>query len=415
MSQKQTCPSGSRRSEIAQEEKISRFWNVLQRKYVTDPVSILQEAAEIWEVPVFAHLPDTDGPFYSHHACSLEDCQKAVTFLDEYTDVLVSDVAQVKHFLSELPDELSQLYPGGLIACQFTHNCMVTGYIAFGGQQPFTSMDNMFLLNLHGILSVQFATDQYIEINKGIVNTLLFRAMLEGKSADMDLSPVQTFIDKLPKGDTWCNHIMLVECNTDSRNRLQFLRETCNTMVTCSLRIVYEGRIVILYHGRSKYPLQEHHIFTEYLRSNGLKCSISQGFSALDDVPKYYAQAKTALSLGPKLSPGNVLFTYETCAPFHAIQLAADTIGIDALQSPRLLALKNYDAAKGTELFKTLRLYLENISDISSIASELNIHRNTLFHRLKKIEEITEWNLNDGKNLDDIYFSLRVMDVTDII
>lgn len=401
--------------ELQQAEKVSSFWERLQIKHITNPLDTLQEAALVWGVPVLARLPDTDGPFYTQYACEAEDGHLTMSWLDAHTDDLTADATRIRRFSTELPPELIRLYPNGLAVCQLHQNDLVTGYIAFGGTRELNPLDDMFLLNLRGILDMQFSSDQYTEINKGIAHTVLFRVLLEGKADHVDLTPVERFIEKLPKSDIWNNRIMIVESGKSTKLRLQFLRETCNTMVTCSLRTIYDGRIVLLYHGRNKYPVQEHHVFTEYLRSNDLRCAVSRTFSQLDEMPKYYAQAIAALELGPKLAPDRVLYTYEECVPFHMIQLAAQTIGISEMQSPRLLDLKQYDRDKGTELLKTLRIYLENINDVSASAAKLAVHRNTLFHRLRKIEEITQWDLNSGKQLRDISFFLRVMDLTDYI
>ncbi len=120
------------------------------------------------------------------------------------------------------------------------------------------------------------------------------------------------------------------------------------------------------------------------------------------------------MDIGSKISPEDVLYLHEKYAPYHAIQLAANLMGIDAILSSRLMQLNNYDKVKGTELMKTLRVYLDNLSDASATSAKLNIHRDTLFYRLKKIEQITGWDLNNGKDLDDIFFFLRVLDITDL-
>lgn len=56
------------------------------------------------------------------------------------------------------------------------------------------------------------------------------------------------------------------------------------------------------------------------------------------------------------------------------------------LQTPR---------AQASELEDTLRSYIYHSRSITKTAAALHIHQNTLYHRLTKIEELLQMNLND--------------------
>ena len=63
--------------------------------------------------------------------------------------------------------------------------------------------------------------------------------------------------------------------------------------------------------------------------------------------------------------------------------------------APPLAALMDYDKKHGTELLYTLKICLEN-SGRAVIAQEiLHVHRTTYLYRIKRIEEITGWQLSD--------------------
>ena len=65
-----------------------------------------------------------------------------------------------------------------------------------------------------------------------------------------------------------------------------------------------------------------------------------------------------------------------------------------------LAQLRQYDASRGTELYITLKCFLENESNYTDTAKALGIHRSTLLYRLERICDLTDINLSDpGKRL----------------
>ena len=69
----------------------------------------------------------------------------------------------------------------------------------------------------------------------------------------------------------------------------------------------------------------------------------------------------------------------------------------------KLLSLKNEDAANGTELYLTLRCYLEHHQNIARASESLFIHRSTLLYRLEKIRKFMK---TDFSNPEEILYLL---------
>ena len=57
---------------------------------------------------------------------------------------------------------------------------------------------------------------------------------------------------------------------------------------------------------------------------------------------------------------------------------------------------------KDLTLFKTLACYIQQNRSISKTASELHIHQNTLYHRLKRIEQILNRELDNAEQFLEI-------------
>ena len=76
----------------------------------------------------------------------------------------------------------------------------------------------------------------------------------------------------------------------------------------------------------------------------------------------------------------------------------------------RLLQLKYQDDSTGSELYETLRAYLQNQQSATKTAAALYVHRSTLLYRLEKIERILKADLNDPDDQLYLMLSFYLMD-----
>ena len=70
--------------------------------------------------------------------------------------------------------------------------------------------------------------------------------------------------------------------------------------------------------------------------------------------------------------------------------------------------LEEYDAFHRTELVHTLKVLVENMGIRTKAAKALFLHRNTLLHRLQKIEMLTGMDLSDGHQLLRLGIALQM-------
>ena len=76
----------------------------------------------------------------------------------------------------------------------------------------------------------------------------------------------------------------------------------------------------------------------------------------------------------------------------------------------KLLHLKYQDENTGTQLYETLRVYLQNHQSATKTAAALYIHRSTLLYRIEKIEKILKADLNDPDDQLYLMLSFYLMD-----
>ena len=134
------------------------------------------------------------------------------------------------------------------------------------------------------------------------------------------------------------------------------------------------------------------------LQKKELEVRISGGVgtrTSVLDLHHSLAQAEAALAIARRLyGPGRVGIYEE----LGAYPLLLSGGGADAMRdfAGRILApLRTYDEKHATELERTLRLYFSVGENVKTAAAELNVHRHTVFYRLRQIGEICGCKLDD--------------------
>lgn len=138
-----------------------------------------------------------------------------------------------------------------------------------------------------------------------------------------------------------------------------------------------------------------HHLLSPLCRDYYQYGGISSPVASMRDLPVAYVQAGEALDRAFLWRDQRWLVYFRDCALEYILMHLNTPMQFRHLVSPQLLALKDYDREKDSQLFDTLQAYLENERDIPKTAARLIIHRTTLTYRLKKIQSLIELDLND--------------------
>jgi purine catabolism regulator len=87
---------------------------------------------------------------------------------------------------------------------------------------------------------------------------------------------------------------------------------------------------------------------------------------------------------------------------------------LDALRlmvSSTLGVIIEYDESHNTELLKSLVAFFRNERKLRQTAEELFVHEHTLSYRLKRIEAITNRNLNDLQDTSELWLALKALPI----
>ncbi|MFK0173752.1 PucR family transcriptional regulator [Streptomyces sp. NPDC090306] len=129
----------------------------------------------------------------------------------------------------------------------------------------------------------------------------------------------------------------------------------------------------------------------------------------LADAWTSYEQALVALSGAARLPSLGGVADWEELGEFAVLLQLPEHALTEALVPKPLRALAENGGAR---LRQTLRSYLEHAGSVPRTAAALGIHRTSLYHRLRRIQEITGLDLDNGSHRLVLHLGLRIEELT---
>ena len=178
-----------------------------------------------------------------------------------------------------------------------------------------------------------------------------------------------------------------------------------------STSIFYNWKLVILAEGESIYD-ESNNIKQEIMdlaNRKRISIGVSDRFDNLIETSNYYNQALTAIQLSGKLNMSQGVHMYNSLRFYHLLDKVGSQDRLMDFCSPVITYLNWYDEENSTNLCESLAVFIENNCNMQKTASELFLHRNTLTYRIKKIEELTKINLQDGETIFSLNLSFKIL------
>lgn len=128
-------------------------------------------------------------------------------------------------------------------------------------------------------------------------------------------------------------------------------------------------------------------------------------------LPQGHYQAVTALDLGIKSNSTSWCFRFDDLSLEFLYRKATESLSPELLHASKLTRLKEYDKENNTDLYQTLKVFLEMERNVLQTSKILYIHRSTLSYRLERISKITGVNLEDPKERLILQLSFYFMEL----
>ncbi len=121
-----------------------------------------------------------------------------------------------------------------------------------------------------------------------------------------------------------------------------------------------------------------------------VSAGISSHVSDLAGFRQAYECAEQSLEIGRAFQEQSTsaVTHYEDLGLFRIVSLTESSASLQRFCQDAIGPLISYDAEHGTELVKTLRVFLEQSQNLAQTAKALHIHYNTLRYRLDRVQEI---------------------------
>jgi len=135
-------------------------------------------------------------------------------------------------------------------------------------------------------------------------------------------------------------------------------------------------------------------------------CGVSIPFPDLKHLPAYFKQAQAAIRFCTQADRISLCINHVWKYIFEQMD---EITKMEQLHHPAVIELSNYDKRKNSQLLLTLYVYLESERSLTVTANNLFIHRNTLLHRLSRIHDVVQINLDDPDTRAHILYSCQTM------
>ena len=137
--------------------------------------------------------------------------------------------------------------------------------------------------------------------------------------------------------------------------------------------------------------------------------AVSGGVGTVESIAairRSIATADAALAIGRRVVGAGHVPAYDALGAYPLLYEGADVPRLRAFADTVLAPLRAYDAKHQTELERTLKLYFGVGQNVKTASERLNVHRHTVFYRLRQIAEISSRSLDSAA--DQLTFRLAI-------
>ncbi|KUO65920.1 MAG: sugar diacid utilization regulator [Gracilibacter sp. BRH_c7a] len=145
----------------------------------------------------------------------------------------------------------------------------------------------------------------------------------------------------------------------------------------------------------------------EHYETGEIEIGVGSTVSAVTDLHLSYQEAKVALELGKVFNHRPICFFEEM--GFLKFIFTQPAMELQDFSQRVLGPIIENDLETGGNLLDTLRSHIECKCQIGECAKALYVHENTLRNRIKKIEQLTGFDLRRVDHMVNVYIALQVL------
>lgn len=124
-------------------------------------------------------------------------------------------------------------------------------------------------------------------------------------------------------------------------------------------------------------------------------------------VARSFEEAQEALRIARALAREEGVAPFSELGVLHWLYHLPPDVVADNVYMKHVHTLADYDAERDADLLKTLEAYLDFGGSLVEAAEALYVHRNTLLHRIERIEELTALDLRHPPHRLNLFVALK--------
>lgn len=284
----------------------------------------------------------------------------------------------------------------------------VMGHICvYGCSAPFQETDKELLILLCKVIAYEMLY-RGVSTPYEIPYHTLLTALLEGTLTDarelqMRLECLKISLPKQPR------LIVIDFKSTAAQAAIFYVREYLAQRLTHTLSIVYKEQLILLApESVLKNRLLEESLFG-YEENMDYKVGISNTVTELMHLKIYYKQAVDSIRISDSLKLEERLCLYSRLKIYQILLFAKKETDLEFLCDPAILEMQAYDRQYHTDYLHDLEVYLNCGKNINQAAKQACVHKNSMYYRISKMEELFSLSLSDEESCFSLRLSLKIL------
>lgn len=312
-----------------------------------------------------------------------------------------------------------------LIFCSVKINNITIGYIGvLESIRKLKESDLEYTDILSKVLSIQIQKENLFISNSGLAEEYYLVDLLENKIDNLEYFKKRLQFSKFNLEE---NLLMLSipfkQKYNDFRHNfgLQQLINQLKNILGNSIAAYYKDMIIILVSNSNEYVITAEDSLLEFLKLNNLNCGISFVFKNLEFIKDFFYQTIYTLELSSSMKSNKHIYYFDDYVEYYMFYMASNSnnvlykISLENLIHPFLRKLIDFDKENKSDLYETLKTYIENNRNANETSRKLNIHRSTFFYRLNKIQNLFDISFDSTNNLLKLELSFKLLTYNQLI
>jgi hypothetical protein len=233
----------------------------------------------------------------------------------------------------------------------------------------------------------------------GQLRSALLNGLLDGRLGDGSRLWESAALLKLPQHGTFV--VVAAECPAPGEEALPHVEDLLRRHDVASVwRLdaeLQEGLVTL----RPKFGIER--LCTELTRIASRRVGASEPYPSLDQTASALRQARLACAAA---TPGTTTVIRFDEEPIAVLLVSAPDAS-DSVARRILGRVLNLPETDRTLLIDTMRIWLAEAGSTSTAANRMHVHRNTVRHRLRRLEELTGRSLADPLQVSELHVALE--------